>query len=180
MRDLARSGTFGNRRFNKKVLFIVLGIILISGAFLSFIGTNSGSSSRDGSVVLSDAPPDMKPVVLSSESGVASGGVDLKTETAKLKDLRGGASAVVSRSYGGGVYKLDVSATLPDPKNVSYALWLVGGEGPILIDYMRGSGTSWSLGLSGPDRYSDLDGVIISLERTKDENVEEKVMEGTF
>lgn len=181
MRDLAQTGSFGKRRFDKKKLLILTGIILIFGALLSFIGTGSGSSvGGGGSVVLSDAPPDMKPVVLSGESGIASGGVELKTETARMKDLRGGASATVTRNYGGGVYKLDVSASLPDPKAVSYGVWLVGDDDPVLIDYMRGSGTNWSLGLSGPDRYSDLDGVIISLERTKDEKVEEKVMEGSF
>lgn len=180
MRDLAQSWTFGRRKVSRAKILLVIGLVVAVGVALSFLGTNSLSSGGGGSVILADAPPDMQPVALGGEAMVTEAGVDLKTETARMKDLRGGASATVTRTYGAGVYKLSITATLPDPKNVSYAVWLVGDDGPILLDYMRGSGTSWSLSLSGPDKYSALNGVMISLERTKDSLVEEKVMEGSF
>src|SRR3989344_359084 len=119
MRDLAQAGPVGAKRFGKVRLFIFLGFILAAGVALSFVGVDSGSSRGAGGSVVSDAPPDMKPVVLSGESGVAAGGVELKSQTAKMSDLMygGDARATVTRSFGAGVYKLEVDATLPDPKN---------------------------------------------------------------
>lgn len=133
-------------------------------------------------VVLKDASFGLTPVSI-GKTTAASGGVNLATQTITLTDIKygGEAKASVTRSYGAGIYKLDVSATLPDPKNVAYEVWLTGADGPVPIDVMRGAKNSWSLSLSDSDKFSKYTGVLISLERNKaDSIVEERVMEGSF
>lgn len=179
MRDLGKS-SFPRRKFLNKRFLVIITIVVVGGALFSLIN-NFGGGGSSGGVILRDAQTDLKPVNIASSVKVE-GGVDLKTETAKFTDVKhgGSAKAQATRAYGGGVYTLDVEATLPDPKNTYYQVWLVGSSGPVSIDYMRGSKTSWSLSLRDSDKYSKYKGIWITLERTKDELPEEHVLEGTF
>lgn len=145
----------------------------------SKINLGEGSSS---SVTLREAPRGLTAIKVETTSPISEGRVDLATETALLTDVKyqGEAQGTADRSYGGGVYILSVNATLPDPKGHVYGVWLVGDSGPVLVDYMSGSKTSWSLRLRGPDKYSQYGGIWITLERAKDEIPEEHILEGSF
>lgn len=183
MRDLSqlstgasfRKGT-GSKLFKLVILVVVL--VFVGYTARNFVASGSGGSS----VILREAPRGLTPVALQDSQVTTEGGVALTTQTALMRDVKygGEATARVARSFGGGIYILTVDATLPDPKNVSYQVWLVGDGEVVPIDYMRGSGTSWSLTLRDSDRYSQYDGVWITLERGRDDEVEEHVMEGTF
>ncbi len=160
------------------VLVIVIGaIIFFLKNFLAGDGFGSGAD-----VTLKDASFGLTPVSL-GKTTVASGGVNLTTQTINLTDVKYGgiAKATATRSYGAGVYRLDVSATLPDPVNVNYEVWLSGGGSVLPIDVMSGSKTNWSLSLSDTDKYSKYSGILITLQRNKGTGIpEEHVMEGTF
>lgn len=184
MRDLSNMPVGINpvprgRRIARFVLLLALILVVFYLARSQFSPRGNGS----GDVILGEAPRGLTPVALEGNLGdVTAGGVDLLTGSAAFVDVKygGEAKAVATRSYGGGIYKLSLNATLPDPKNVNYQVWLVSGENVLPIDYMRGSGTSWSLSLSGKDKYSGYGGIWITLERNKDELPEEHVMEGSF
>lgn len=160
------------------VRILVLLIIAVAVFFLrdkiSWPGT--------GGVVLREAQSGLVSVEVGEVNDLSVEGTELATQTISLKDVRygGEAEATAKRSYGGGVYVLSVEATLPDPKNVDYQVWLVSGGKTLPIDYMRGSKTSWSLALRDSDRYSGYSGIWITLERTRDAIPEEHVMEGSF
>lgn len=184
MRDLSRTSGGYNTHPGanaKLVKLFILVVVLATGGFLVknfvFSGSSGGSS-----VILREAPRGLTPVAQGDSQVTTEGGVALTTQTALMRDVKHGgeATATVARSFGGGIYTLSVDATLPDPKNVNYQVWLVGGGDVVPIDYMRGSKTSWSLTLRDSDKYSQYDGVWITLERTKDNKVEEHVMEGSF
>lgn len=184
MRDLANLpiGNSPRARSYKRIILVIffLGIVGLLGYFLVF---NRGIESSGGrGVVLQEAPGGLKPVDVAGGNLEIAGGVDLVTGRATMHDVKygGEASATVTRSFGGGTYILSVEAQLPDPKNTNYQVWLVGAAGPLPIDYMRGTGTSWSLSLRDQDKYSKYDGIWITLERTKDVISEEHVMEGSF
>lgn len=167
------------RRILKLIIFIALILVVFYLAKSRF----SGGETDGGDIILREAPRGLTPVVLKGNLvDVDTSGVDLVTESATLTDVKygGEAKASATRSYGAGIYKLTVAATLPDPKNVDYQVWLVSGENVLPIDYMRGSGTNWSLSLRGQDKYSGYREIWITLERTKDELPEEHVMEGSF
>lgn len=179
MRDLSKSNFSGRKRVSRRLLYIFTGVLVVVLIVygLSMLFGAGGSSSG---VTLRDAPTDLKPV----EAGEAKieGGIDLKTEKASFKDVKygGSASATATRAFGGGVYSLTVTANLPDPKNTNYQVWLVGSAGPVSIDYMRGSKTTWSLNLRDSDKFSKYKGIWITLERTRDDLPEEHVLEGSF
>lgn len=183
MRDLSRVSTGPNFRTstNGKLMKLVVAIaaLIALGYFaINFVASSSGGSS----VILREAPRGLTPVAVGDSQVITEGGVALTTQTAVMRDVKHGgeATATVKRSFGGGIYILSVDATLPDPKNVNYQVWLAGDGRVVPIDYMRGSKNTWSLSLRDSDRYSQYDGVWITLERTKDEKVEEHVMEGSF
>lgn len=182
MRDLGqrRGYSVSVNSFN---LVLKIGLFILVVGFIGILVNSklmigSGSSS---SVVLQEAPRGLVPVEVKFE-GLAKRGVNLTTQSAVLRDVKygGEAKAKATRSSGGGVYVLSVEATLPDPVNTNYQVWLVSADEILPIDYMRGSGTSWSLSLRDSDKYSSYDGIWITLERTKDDLPEEHVMEGTF
>ena len=183
MRDLAQQlpGNRGNSRIKKiirlTVVLVVVGTILFYAKSKLIGGTGGGSS-----IVLREAPRGLKPVSDEGAEKVTDKGVNLVTQRASFADLKfgGEAQATATRSFGGGTYILSVNATLPDPKNTYYQVWLVGGGNIIPIDYMRGLGNSWSLNLRSQDKYSQYKGIWITLERTKDELPEEHVLDGTF
>lgn len=183
MRDLSQISTSANsrpQRSNKLVKFIIIiiGVVAVGYFVKTQVKFGSGSSST---IVLEEAPRGLTPVQL-EEKSVTSGGVDLTTQTAKLVDVKygGEAKATATRSFGGETYKLLVEATLPDPKNVNYQVWLVGQGKPLPVNYMRGSKNTWSLNLRDTDKYSSYKEIWITLERSKDDIVEEHVMEGSF
>ena len=185
MRDLSQIavGNVPRPRTSKKLFRLLVIVIVIIGVLFLVKSRLGGGGSSAAGVLLHDAPYGLKPVAVSGESTkIAEGGTNLTTQAATLKDVKfgGEAQATASRSFGGGTYILSVNATLPDPVNVNYAVWLVGGGPARLIDYMKGSGTSWSLTLRDTDKYSDYSGIWITLERTKDAKPEEHVMEGSF
>ena len=179
MRDLGKK--YGLPRGPNKffwqivILFLILSVVFF--AKNKFFGGSSGGSS----ITLSDAPRGLTAVQVDS-SGLGDGGVDLVSKKISLRDVKygGDARATATRSYGGGIYNLSVEATLPDPVNTNYQVWLVSGEALLPIDYMRGAKTSWSLSLRDSDKYSNYRGIWITLERTKDSKPEEHVMEGSF
>lgn len=186
MRDLSKIPLGKTRRkppaFRKLArllvfLFIALSIFSVAKSRLN-ITTSSGSS-----VILREAQRGLTPVELSGEhKKLTSGAVDLVTQKATLADVKygGRARATATRSFGGGTYILTVDGTLPDPKNVSYQVWVVGGGEVVPIDYMRGEKTKWDLSVRTSDEFSNYDEIWITLERTKDEIPEEHVMEGSF
>lgn len=183
MRDLSQSSVGFNRRSLRYSRFtkIAMGFLLILaiGSFLANqvkIGGGSGQS-----VVLSDASRGLVPVPV-DERLITTSGVDLTTQIANLADVKygGSAKATATRSFGGGSYILNVEATLPDPKNTYYEVWLVSANEVVPVDFMNGSKTSWSLSLRDKDKFSRYKSIWITLERTKDNIPEEHVMEGTF
>lgn len=182
MRDLARSGLGRRKRTSRGKLFLYVGVFIILGIVLYYVGGDAGTGTQNRNELVADAPPDLTPVSLAGQENLSAAGVSLNTDTANMKDLRGeGASASVIRSYGGGAYRLNVNADLPDPVNVNYAVWLVGSGAPRLIDYMRGSGRDWYLGVGGTEKeFLAYNGVLITLERTKDNKPEERIMSGSF
>lgn len=186
MRDLSRTSNSNTSVLlgfkNYWRVFVILAIVL-GVLFVVRFGFNLGSGVVGGSsVVLHEAPRGLTPVEVDGKSGVTDGGVNLVTQSASFTDVKygGGASATATRSFGGGTYVLNVNAKLPDPVNTNYQVWLVGGGEVVPIDYMRGSGTSWSLSLRSADNYSNYSGIWITLERSKDNIPEEHVLEGSF
>ena len=183
MRDLANLpiGSSSRTRRYKRIILVIF--LLGNVGFLGyFFLLNRGIESGGRGLVLQEAPRGLKPVDVAGANLDVEGGVDLATESASMQDVKygGEARATVTRSFGGGTYILSVEAQLPDPKNTNYQVWLVGAAGPLPIDYMRGTGTSWSLSLRDQDKYSKYNGIWITLERTKDAIAEEHVMEGSF
>jgi len=184
MRDLSKIPLSSPRKKLKsqryfRLVFIV-GIILVV-IFLVKSRLNFGTYSNS-SVTLKEASRGLTPVALDGDhQELTKKAVDLTTQTAVLEDVKygGEASAKATRSFGGGTFMLSVDATLPDPVNTNYQVWLAGGEEAIPIDYMRGEGTEWTLSVSSDD-YSNYDAIWITLERTKDDLPEEHVMEGSF
>ncbi len=186
MKDLAGMEYNKKSKINISPAVLKLVIVLILGLFVVFFiksrTSQSGNSvSSGGSVILSDAPRDLTPVSVGA-SNLDAKGVDLKSQDAVMKIVRrevvGNAKA--TRSFGGGTYVLSVTANLPDPKADYYEIWLTDGSQLVPIDYMRGSGSSWSLDLNDTDKYSKLNGIWITLERTKDNKPEEHIIEGSF
>lgn len=184
MRDLGQQN-FGNFAHPSKAKTIVrfLILLIIIGAVLYFAKSklNFGQIGTS-SVVLREAPRGLKPVTVDQTASLVEGGVDLTTQQATFEDVRygGQAKATASRSFGGGLYILSVDATLPDPVNTYYEVWLTGNGKVVPIDFMTGSKTNWSLRLRSSDRFSQYDGILITLERTKDELSEERILEGSF
>lgn len=183
VRDLSRS--FSQQRTPGRPIFLRL-VILIAAIGLVGFGVKAflGGATvlgSDASLTLKDAPFGFKPVSVGSTT-VASGGINLTTQTINLKDVNygGDASGTATRAYGGGIYKLDVRATMPDPKNVAYEVWLTGAAGSVPINVMSGSKTSWSLTLSDTDKFSNYSGILITLQRNLNGVPEEHIMEGSF
>lgn len=183
MRDLSQS-SFSYRPGSQtgRILRIVLTVGLVLAGF--YFGSNFFLNKESGgaSVILREAPRGLLPVAVGDSAIDVEGGVALSSQTASMRDVRygGEATATVRRSFGGGIYILSVDATLPDPKNVKYEVWLVGASGAVPVDFMKGSKTSWSLSLRDTDKFSSYNGVWITLERSYDELPEEHIMEGTF
>lgn len=164
------------------------GVVVLVLAVLLFVkshsGGSSGTSSSNSAVVLSEAPRGLTPVSV-GDSNLSAKGVDLKTQNATMTVVRRevrevSGSAKATRSYGGGIFNLTVTANLPDPKTAYYQVWLTDGTKLVPIDFMRGSGSSWSLDLSDTNKYSQLDQIWITLERSKDNKPEEHIVEGSF
>lgn len=179
MRDLAKN--FGSSGGPNKIFWQIVILFLILSAIFFAKNKFFDGSSGGFSIELTDAPRGLKPVEVGA-SGIGDSGVDLVTNRISLRDVKygGEAKATATRSYGGGIYNLSVEARLPDPVNTNYQVWLVSGNGPLPVDYMRGAKTGWSLSLRDTDKYSSYRGIWITLERTKDDKPEEHVMEGTF
>lgn len=184
MRDLGTQN-FAKRpssqNAGRKSLGIIIAVIIVIG-FLLALKSKFNIGGASSSVILKDAPYGLKPVSLEGVENIAEGGTDLSSQTAALRDLRyhGEAKAAATRAFGAGTYVLTVEATLPDPKNVPYQVWLFEGGKVLPIDFMNGSKTSWSLTLRDTDKYSSYSGIMITLERTKDNKPEERIMEGSF
>lgn len=187
MRDLASQnfGSTSTTRQKSKLIKVVL-VVLVVVTLIYFAKTfvSSETSGGSASVRLAEAPRGLTPVDVGETGKITEGGVDLKTENATLslvKTLDIAAKASASRSSGGGNYILSVDATLPDPGANKYGVWLIDDNTPILIDYMNGSKNAWNLRIrDDSSKYVGLDEVWITLERTKDEKVEEHVFEGSF
>lgn len=184
MRDLSKSFSRPRRAGRSRLLrILILAVVALGALFLAKTFFGGGTLQvANSSLTLKDAPYGLKPVSV-SDTTAASGGVNLTTQTINLKDVKygGGASGTATRSYGAGVFRLEVNATVPDPKNVVLQVWLVAAGVPRPIDIMRGSKNSWSFSFSDTDKYSGYSGVWVTLERNKaDSIVEEHVLEGSF
>jgi hypothetical protein len=182
MRDLSRA--FSSQKSTSQISPIkVVIVVLIIGAILFLIKNFlTGGSVFSSQSALRDAPFGLKPVSVGGAT-VATGGVNLSTQTINLKDVKygGNASARATRAFGAGIYKLDIAATMPDPINVKYEVWLTGEGKPLPIDVMRGTKSSWSLSITDSDKYSKYGGVLITLQRDTSTGIaEEHVMEGSF
>lgn len=186
MRDLSKIPLGRARRkstqFSNHLRTVVIGAVLVGILYIALSKLNvTGSSSP--SVTLREAQRGLLPVTLSDEhEQLTAGAVNLSSQKATLADLRygGKAKATASRSYGGSIYRLTVDATLPDPVNTNYQVWIVGGGEVIPVEFMRGSGTKWTISVSADAGYANYDGIWITLERTRDEIPEEHIMEGSF
>lgn len=188
MRDLSKSSLGSKKRVktvNFKVIKVVLPVVLLAGLFFVVKNLDLGGISGSVSANIHEAPRGLVPVEIGSQvKDITKGAVDLKTEKTVLEDVKSGdgkAEGTAARSYGGGTYILTVEATLPNPGNVDYEVWLAGGGEVIPIDFMqKGSGNTWSLNITSAEDYSKYNNIWITLERTKDGKPEEHVMEGTF
>ncbi|MEX2028090.1 MAG: hypothetical protein WD988_01145 [Candidatus Curtissbacteria bacterium] len=184
MRDLSKSFSKTQRARPPRLIRVLILVVVVFGALFlakTFLGGGALQVS-DSALILKDAPSGLKPVAV-SDTTAASGGVNLTTQTINLKDVKydGDASGTAARSYGGGIYRLEVNVNVPDPKNVALQVWLVGAGAPRPIDVMRGSKNSWSFSFSDTDKYSSYSGIWVTLERNKaDSIVEEHVLEGQF
>ena len=147
MRDLAnqsygQKGTKVDSKFLRRVLFLTfaaIAILVIGKLFFSASSVISGQS-----VILRDAPTGLKPVEADSDTSVSAEGVTLTSQTARLANVaEGGGSGTAKRTFGANTYSLDVDTNLPDPKGNNYGVWLTDGAEVLLVDYLRGSGSSW-------------------------------------
>lgn len=186
MRDLSQVSFSSVPRqrigISKRLLRLAV-LVIVVATLVFFVKSKIGISKVGGAaVVLVEAPTGLTPVKLSGDLDIASGGADLASQTITLRDVKYGgvAKGTATRSFGAGTYILSVDSTMPDPVNVKYAVWLVGGGNTRLIDYMTGSGTRWKFILRDTDKFSNYSGIWITLERTHDQKPEEHVLEGTF
>lgn len=187
VRDLSKIPLGGSKKTKTlhklRYLKFLAGIILVLAvAAFARDKLNIGTAS-DSSISLHEAPRGLKPVKVEDDNAdLLKQAADLKTESINFQDIRynGRAKATAVRSYGGGIYILTVDATLPDPVNTNYQVWLAGGGEVVPIDFMNGSKTEWSLNVRAKDTYSNYDEIWITLERNKDDLPEEHIMEGTF
>ncbi len=188
MRDLA--GQSYQRKSSSKIaiprsavrvvllLVAILAILMIVRRVIGGGGIIGGSS-----IVLRDAPKGLTPVEVPGQNmAIDDGAVDLSIQRATFTNVSGeNATATATRKFGDGSYNLSVNATLPDPNGNVYQVWIVGGDAPHLAGDMQGSGKSWSLSFNDVDDYSNLDGIWISREITKQDNKPEKhILEGSF
>lgn len=187
MRDLSKSSLGLKKRVkitNFKVIKFILPVVVLAGLFFAVKNLDLGGISGDVSANVHEAPRGLVPVEIGTQvKDLTKGAVDLKTEKTVLENVKSGygkAEGTAARSYGGGTYILTVEATLPDPKDTLYEVWLVGGAEVVPIDFMQGAGTKWSLNITSEEDYSRYNTIWITLERTKDNKPEEHIMEGTF
>ncbi|GEM_PF-3373589 len=188
MRDLANQN-FSSKNSKKTrssglikvILVLVLGIGVIY--FLKTKLLNSETSGSSASVELKEAPRGLKPVAVDSKD-IVSKGVDLKSESASFTLVKDGFSGKVSasRSYAGGIYILNVDATLEDPEGHRYAVWATNGDEELLIDYMAGTKNSFNLRVRrNDDKFMKYDGLLITLERSQlDNESETQIFKGSF
>lgn len=183
MRDLAEQNLSSPKKAIRKTHLRVLIMVAVIGAILVLVKSNLISGSLGGSsVILRDAQTGLTPISADGTGGIAQSGVDLKTETVNLVDVKyqGEARGVASRSLTGGTYILSVEATLPDPKGPTYEVWVTDGVKVLSVDFMKGSKTSWFLRVADT-KFAPYDTVWITLERAKEDNKpEEHVLEGSF
>jgi len=186
MRDLAQqkfSGPYGVKKNNTVVLrlIIVLAVVLGIGFFVKSKFLNTGSVSGSADVVLREAPRGLTPVDIKDEG--AGKGVDLKLENASFDLVKSGFNGKVTatRSYTNGIYSLNVDATLENPQGHQYGVWAVNGDDVVLVDYMGGNKTNFSLRVrKDDDKLMKYDGIWITFERSKEDRPEEHIFEGTF
>ena len=108
-----------------------------------------------------------------------------KTE---LEDVAGvGVSAIATRKYENGQFKLTILADLTDPvSNEFYQAWIQkgneGDEGHSLISAgkMTLAKGGWILNYQSSADYSDYDKVVVSKEKVFDNIPEEVILNGTF
>ena len=185
MRDLAnqsysQKGAKADSKFLRRVLFLTIGAIAVLTVGKLFFSAGSVISGQ--SVILRDAPTGLKPVEADSDTSVSAEGVTLTSQTARLANVaEGGGSGTAKRTFGANTYSLDVDTNLPDPKGNNYGVWLSDGTEVLLVDYLRGSGSSWGYELKDKDKYSGFDQIWITLEITKNDTKPEKhILEGSW
>lgn len=182
MRDLAKGRVYSEQQSKRKILLIV-GVVVVSTLIGLFLmqGDTSINTPSNSAATLKDAPTNLMPVDVGEVQ--ITGGVELATDTSSLKDMRygGQAKATATRAHGGDIYVLNVDATMPDPINQKYWVWLVDSGGKTVpVNPMRGSKTHWTMTLRDRDKFSNYNKIWITLERTEDEKPEEHIMEGSF
>ena len=185
MRDLAnqsygQKGAKIDSKFLRRVLVLTFGVIAVLVIGKLFFSASSVISGQ--SVILRDAPTGLKPVEADSDTSVSAEGVTLTSQTARLANVaEGGGSGTAKRTFGANTYSLDVDTNLPDPKGNNYGVWLSDGTEVLLVDYLRGSGSSWGYELKDKDKYSGFDQIWITLEITKNDTKPEKhILEGNW
>ena len=185
MRDLAnqsysQKGSKTDPKFLRRVLVLTFGVIAV--LVIGKLFFSAGSVISGQSVVLRDAPTGLKPVEADSDNSVSDKGVTLTSQTARLVNVaEGGGSGTAKRTFGANTYSLDVDTNLPDPKGNNYGVWLTDGAEVLLVDYLRGSGSSWGYELKDKDKYSGFDQIWITLGITKNDTKPEKhILEGSW
>lgn len=185
MRDLSQQGGWSRPRTSSRApIFkaVILVVVVLGLLFVVKQKITSGSFIGGGYDGLKDASHGLKPVVVDGSSET-SGGINLSSQTASFKLVKSdiSASATATRTYGDGTYNLSVNATLPDPHGNSYAVFLIGSDGPVLTGFMSGSGKSWALNFNDKDKFSKLDGIWITEKITKEfKTPETHILEGSF
>lgn len=180
MRDLANQNYKAGSR-NRRVIKIGVFVILVLGIylFLKNSGANIGLSSS--SIVLKEAPKGLTPVTLPPDVADIGKGISLTTQNAVFVNVSGEvAKATATRKFGDGSYTLTVEATLPDPKNNRYQVWIIG-DTPTDAGFMIGSGSTWTSTFRDKDYYSKYSQIWITREITDNEGKPEKrILEGSF
>jgi hypothetical protein len=108
-----------------------------------------------------------------------------KTDLSSVGDTSG--SGIATEKYEDGKFTQSVLVDLPDPEEgYFYQGWLQkGNEGDddynlVSTGKLRLAKGGWMLEYTSNEDLSDHSKVIVSLEKTFDKNIEEKVLEGSF
>ncbi|MBU0570342.1 hypothetical protein KKB40_06245 [Patescibacteria group bacterium] len=109
-------------------------------------------------------------------------------DRAELRDVSGrDSSAIAVREIKNDQFEYSVLADLPEPlEGQIYQSWIrrgqEGDEGYSLVStgVMRMAKGGWMVNFKSPTDYFDHDRVIVSLEKTLDNQMEEQILEGFF
>ena len=107
-------------------------------------------------------------------------------DKAELKDVSGGqSSAIATRKFENGKFTASVLADLPDPEaGTFYQAWLVktenGNDSFVLLGSLELAKGGWMLNYQGSNDLTGYPKVLVTSEKTRDNNPETHILEGSF